>query len=906
MNRRKSTRFKWGVYTVLCLIGLSAPVLAQRGESGWDTPLNLSQTGSASLPSFVIDGQGVSHIFWADSIDGYIYQSGEPTALADPQIVRVPFTFPRYQLPSDLELGDEFFTYKPQFIVTDEEIHTFWINFEGAIRYSTVLPENMAAGEEGWSDTVLIVEDSVVLMESGVDDNGRLHLVYIQTNSTETLVPGIYHQFSDDAGAIWSEPILIYDSTYYRDIEADGTQLSIDIAGDSSLFVTWDERAIEQLLFTASTDGGETWQDPQVIEKREPTDPNGSLIASNISVLAVNDDTIHLSWLNGDTDDLLKCHVEHQWSEDGGRNWSDVGRVFESGGGTCPAAPTLFIANTGLLLIMNLDNGTGYLQAWDGERWSEPNPQLYLGTLQDPLTFRDVTLGCHETQITADNELLVIGCGGDNGQDIWLLQRPLGELSDWFNLFEATPVWSEPVSLISSQIYLLPGDVVAGADGRLHTFWSQSNDLVAIRRLEEITTEVGPDIYYARLNGGEWGAPRPILSSPIGKADQLAAAADDVGRLFIAWSSGKDGGIYLSRSNAERASSATEWIEPILLPAPQTTGSWPDILVENGHIYIAYTIPLNDDRGIYLTKSADGGNSWSEPLKVFDGEVEEWQLVGKPNLARTLDGKLHMTWTRDVPTSNSTLSLVYANSDDDGETWTEPEIITEETVIWSDIVGIGTRTVHRSWQALSDNRVLLWHQVSFDSGTSWSQPVRVSNPSMDSGPAALVLGTNQTPHLLQLAQTVEAELFLLEWFWDGSLWQPGEELELSPRMIGADALSAVRLPSNELGVLYGTLIIDPETTDIEDNLIYTSRVLDDSDVEATPLPSLTPTPTATATLTPEPTMEPTPTLDFSPPNGTQAGGNSNSSPNGILVGVLPAIGIVAIVFVFGVWWSRRG
>ncbi|MEM7331071.1 MAG: exo-alpha-sialidase [Chloroflexota bacterium] len=892
------------LFWVLAIL-VASPVLAQRGEPSWDEPINLSQSGTANAPNFFVDNEGVTHVFWVDSIDGTLYQSGELNNLSDPQVLRVPFSFPRFELPSEQDLGEEFTVYQPQFSTTDEEIHAYWIDGDGAIRYSRTTTGTIGLSFEGWSETFFLVTDSVVNMESGIDENGRFHLFYLQTSTTELLMPGIYHQFSDDAGRVWSDPNLIYGSTYFRDIEPDSTQMSVDYAG-SSVFLTWDDRTIEQLLFVNSTNGGETWQSPQIIEQREATDPPASLSSSNLSVLAVDENELHLIWLNGDTDDFLRCNVNHQWSDDGGRNWSTADHIFDSGGGSCPAQPRLVLAETGLILAMNIDDGVGYLQAFDGERWSDPNPQLYLGTLQDPLTFRDVGIGCHQFYVSTENELVVLGCGDGNERDIWLLTRPLGELSDWFRLFEATPVWSEPVSLISSQIYLLPGEVVAGADGRIHTFWSQSDDVVAIRRLEEVTTEVGPDIYYARLNGGQWGAPRPILSSPIGKADQLAAAADESGRLFVAWSSGKDGGIYMSRSNADRASSATEWVDPILLPAPQTTGSWPDILVDGTTIYVAYTIPLNEDRGIYLTKSTDGGNNWSDPALVFDGELEEWQQVGRPRLARTLDGQLHITWTRDVPTSNSTLALVYANSDDDGQTWTAPEVITEETVVWSDIVGIGTRTVHRAWQALSDNRVLLWHQVSFDNGRTWGQPVRVSNPAMDSGPAVLVLGVNQTPHLLQLAQTVEAELFLLEWFWDGADWVPSEELELSETMIGADNLAAVRLSDNQLGVLYGTLILDPETTDIEDNIIYTSRVLDETAVEATPLPTLTPTAPPTATPTVEPTIAPTATVDLNPTPGA-GGGNNNqgNSPNGILVGVLPAVAIVSVVFVFGFWWTRR-
>lgn len=883
------------------VIAISIPVVAQDEESIWDEPQNVSQSGGASSPILAIDGRGVSHLFWEDSLDGYVYRSGDLDNLSDVQQVVVPFTSPAFVTPQETSVGEPYNAFSPSLVSSAEAIHAFWVDEERQIRYSDVLPEAILDGRSGWGDTITLA-DNALRLDAAVAQNGRLHLIYIRTARSETDTPGLFHRFSDDGGDTWSEPVLLYASPYFRTALYDETHITIETSGDTAVFVALDNRSLEQLLLIQSGDGGAVWNEPQIVKQRQPSDPEGGYPSRDIDVLPVSAQEIHLAWVAGDAEDANTCVVEHQFSQDGGATWSGPIKMTQNLG-SCPQAPDLILSETNLVLLLTIVNRSGYLQAWNGEQWTTPEVQPNLGTLRDPVTFRNIQLNCRDNRVTPDNELLVLGCG----DDIWLLKRPLGALNDWLSLFEATPIWQEPVSLLNSQLYLLPGDVVAGPDGRIHSFWSQSDDVVAIRRLEEVTTEVGPDIYYARLHGGEWGAPRPILTSPIGKADQLTAAFDTRGGIYIAWSSGKDGGIYLSRSIAERASSASEWVEPVLLPAPQTTGSYPDILVDGTTLYVAYTIPFNEDRGIYLTRSDNSGATWSEPVRVFDGEAKQWQLVGRPKLARTLDGVLHITWTRDVPTSNSTLSLVYARSEDGGETWSEPSVITDETVVWADIVGIGQRSVHRVWQALSDNRVLLWHQVSYDNGLTWSQPMRVSNPAMDSGPAALVLGVNATPHLLQLAQTIDAELFLLEWHWDGARWIPSEQLELSSRMVGADSLFAVyERDSQTLGVLYGSLIVDPATTDIEDSLIYTSRILDETAVEATPLPTLTPTPMPSATATPTPQPSATPQIDFTDPQFDTVVEERSSPMAGIISGVIPALGIVLIVFVGGVWWTRRG
>ncbi|MCP5100991.1 MAG: exo-alpha-sialidase, partial [Chloroflexi bacterium] len=744
-----------------------------------------------------------------------------------------------------------------------------------------------------------------------VGEDGRLHLIYIHSGESEELVPGLFYRVSDDQGNSWSDPVLLYESSYYRNATDFNSHIKIETAGESKVFVAWDNRTLDTVFVMRSPDGGETWTEPLDVDHREPEDPAEGAGPSNIDLHIVDEDEIHLSWWAGDEEDALTCLVHHQWSENGGAAWTEPEVVFEDSR-DCPIGSDFIIGNNGVFLFMTLIREEAYFQAWDRESWTDPEPQDPLSKFQDPNTFRDVLLGCQQMFVTPDDELIVVGCGSGNDRDVWMQKRPLGGQEDWFTLLQATPVWSAPASLIKSTVHILPAQVVAGADDRLHAFWSQSNDRVAFSRIDQVSTEVGADIYYARLNAGQWSAPRPVLSSPMGKADQIAVASGRRDSLFIVWSSGKDGGIYFSRAKADNASSETEWIDPVLLPAPQTTGSWPDILVdEEGIIYVAYTIPLNEDRGIYLIRSRDNGDTWSEPLKVFDGLENGWQNVGRPQLTWTLGDNMHMVWTRDVPTSNSTLAMVYARSEDNGATWSEPELVTEETVVWSDVLGVGDRTVHRAWLGLSDSRTLLWHQVSFDNGLTWSDTNRVSDPSTESGPTSLVLDTNRTPHLLQLAETNEAELLLQEWIWDGERWQKGDPLDLGLYAVGADALTAVQAPDGNLGVIYGTLLMDEDTAEPEDYLVYTSRMLAETGFEPTPLPTLTPTPIPTGTPTPLPEPEPTPTVSLPPidnnPDSSFSVGpiSSTTSSGGILLGALPAALFVVVVFGIGLYFVKR-
>lgn len=895
--KRKNLSVRWSLLVLLVIFLTAWQVAAQDEETAvWQEPTNLSESGAATSPSMLIDSNGTFHLFWHDEFVGYTYTTGDGTNWGPQQILRMPFSIPAYTIPADGESFGGYYT--PQMITDGGLIHAFWRDINGVLYYSRALASGVTGGSAAWT-APFPLKGAVINTAAAVDANGRLHLAYIRNFSSESEPAGIYHRVSADSGQSWSEPVLLYQSNYFRELTESDSGLNIDTAGND-VHIVWDNRGLDTVFIATSGDSGATWSEPTIVDRRQPEDPLDGAGPSHIDVKALGED-VHLSWWAGDARDEQSCIVWHRLSTDSGATWDDPQEVYKDSR-NCPWKTDFVVGQDDFVLLVTLVRSEGYLQAlYEGE-WTEPESNTEMAKIINPQTVREVFLGCHETYVSDSNQLYVAACGSGRSTDVWMLQRPLGTVNDWFDLDQVRPAWDAPSSVVASSVYLLPGDVVAGADGRLHAFWSQTSDIVAARRIANVTTEVGPEIYYARLSDEQWGAARPIITSPRGKAEHIDSVAAPDGTLYLAWSSGKDGGVYISRAAAEQAPSETEWIDPVLLPAPQTTGSWPDILLdENGTLFVAYTIPLNEDRGIYLVQSEDRGNSWSEPIKVFDGEANGWQIVGRPRLARTEDGNVHLMWTRDLPSSNSTLALVYARSEDDGQTWSEPEIVTEDTVVWSDIVGIGTRTVHRAWQALSDNRVLLWHQVSFDNGLTWSQPVRVSDPTMDSGAADLVLGINQAPHLLQLGQTTDAKLYLLEWIWDVDGWQEGEPLEISDSSVSADSLSAVHMANGRLGVIYGSLIGDATAGTLQDSLFFTSRTLVGEDVAVTPLPTLTPTPSPTATAVVAATPQAEATVPLPPVENIP----TNQGVSGLLVGLMAALVIVGGVFGYGYWTRVR-
>lgn len=898
----------WIPLVLLLLLSIGWRVTAQTDFSAWSAPTNISRSDAATSPILLVDNSGLFHVIWQDEFAGFVYTSGDGAQWGEPQALRLPFTEPAYSTPDWETFAG---LYQPEMLIDAEDVvHAFWVDFENNLRYSRAALQDVPNGSQGWTAPARLAQP-VAKADVTVDENGRLHMTYIRTANTDEEPSGLYYRQSQDGGRTWSDPTLMAASAYFRTVTAADAHIVIETAGAAQVYVAWDNRALDTLFVLRSPDNGASWTRPQTIAQRGPDDPPELVGPSQINVFAMTEEEVHLSWWAGDPDDPTRCLLYHRWTANGGGTWQDAQVVLPQLA-ECPQRTDFFLGQDGLLFLLTVLSTEAYMQAWNGEQWTSPEVQSEIAFLIDPATYRDVQLGCHQTAVTQNNDLIVAGCGQGNTQDIWVLQRPLGALGDWFDLFAPTPIWENPRTIVESPVRLLPPAVVHGGDGRIHAFWSQSNDPVTLNRIEQPITTVGRDIYYARLNAGRWSAPRPVLASPMGKADDIAVAAGANNGLYITWSSGQDGGLYFSRAVADRASSATEWIEPLPLPAPQMTAVSPDIMVDDGDtIYIAYTIPFNEGRGVYLVQSEDDGNTWSEIIQIFDGEAADWPLVGPATLGHTADGQLHVMWTRGLSDGNEAQGMVYARSTDYGFSWSEPVVVTEETVVWSRIIGVEPQSVHRIWLGIRDGRTLLWHDYSLDNGLSWSQETRVSDPAKMSGPAAVMVDAEQVLHLLQLAETDASELMLQEWLWNGERWDEVEPLNLDETAVNAGMLSAVTAPEGSLGIIYGALLMDLETAVFEDAYFYTSRQLGDEVFVAPPEVELTPTATPGPIETPVPTVEPTPTVSLPQVVNNESAGlqigpiDTSSSTGGILVGVIPAALIAGLVFGGVFWFVRR-
>lgn len=879
------------VLLLLVVTGLTA--LAQNDDNrAWSDPINISASGAASAPSLAQDSSGTYHLFWLDTFAGASYASGDGNTWTEPVSPRFPFSEPPFGTTAS-ETFEGFFA-PSVYVDGQDRVQALWLNDDDELFYSRAAVADITAEAAGWTGPRLMARNVLQYQIVG-GANGRLHMFFLTTANTATTQAGLVYRYSDDGGEVWSEPINVYASDYYRTIDVTEANFHAAKGEGDNLFVVWDNRDLDTVFVTRSTDNGVSWEAPRSVDQRIDGDPLDAVGPSLINLL-VSGSNVNLTWRAGH--EVEQCAQYVQQSNDNGTTWQAVQQVHE-GTTSCPTDGRFIQATNGLLLLAFTRDNEVFMQAQDGTEWSRITAQTPLARFTDPVTFRVVQFGCYQMAVTADNRLLVIGCGDGNDDDIWQISRPLGSIENWSSRFVPTSVWSQPVAVATSSVQILQPNVVTAADGRLHVFWSQSENPAANGRIVNPQEIPGHEILYSRFEAGVWAAPRPVLSSPNGtQADFPSVAADDQGSLFVAWAGNQPNGIYFSRSAADRASSVTEWTVPQFLPVPRESATWPSV-VSNGdnNIYVAYTIPLNAGRGIYLTRSEDDGDSWSDAIAVFDGEAANWEVVGPAQLARSGDGTLHLLWTRwsQLPEMQA-VALAYSRSEDDGQTWSTPEVVTQEPILGSSILAVEERFVHRIWTGLLDGRPVVWHQFSDDGGITWGERGRVVDPALIPGPTTLIADGTNTPLILQLAQNNADQLLLQEWVWTTDRWVASEQRVMDETAVDADTISAVAGPDGQIAVLFGSLFANGTT--VRDQLIYTSRqgVLTDAAVTQTPLPTLTPTPEVLPTETPMPQPSPTATATLAPVQNLSP---LNSNIGGIIVGVLVALLLVGAISVIG-------
>lgn len=857
-------------------VGDVSPAGAQSSRV-WSDPVNLSASGASSNPVLVVDQLGKFHALWVDQYEGYKYaQSADGKEWSPAVKGKFPFD-PKGTLPVLAAAPRGF-------------IHVFWQDLiEKDLTYAQAHSDNLDQSS-AWAYEVTL-SPKVLAYDVAVDLQGTVHLVYIKNVNNDLGPAGIYYTRSQDEGRTWSIEKLLYESQYFRTTKPETAHVRVivsDQAEDGKVYITWDNTLLKRIFLSTSLDSGQIWSEP--VQLKGPEDAGGYEMAFNGEMVIEGQKTLFL-WQVGEPG-ANQCNLYGQWSDDGASTWGDPSIIL-SNRSVCPSSVTFLThENETLTALLGYVQGNPSLIAWNGTAWSEPQVQDELSFIANPVTSETIQLGCQFPAVQAD-QLFLIGCDLGSGGDIWIMSRPILPISEW--AFSAS-LWSLP-TLLESTTQKIPFLGYATDGDSLHALWSQS-PLTTDSELEEA-------IYYSRHNGSGWSPAQDVIYGLSGTAGDLAAASNGEGRLLLTWSDESNGHLLFSWANSGKANSSAEWDAPRDLPSPSEWTSSPDILVDGaGTIVVVYAVPFNEKRGIYMIQSTDNGTTWSDPITIFDAEASGWVMVNQPKIALSEDGRLHVIFTNYAGLNNEPDGLYYVQSSDGGITWSVPEVVSEGSVLWSEITSFDGNTLHCIWQQDNGSVVANLHQESRDGGVTWGKPVEITGVTNDPTPVSLAANGTGELHFIQMIEQdtpvylKETNLVVYDWRWNGSQWedQPFQTINIKGDR-GSYLIAAGIGPSG-----YINISLIAEYYDLEGELkneIYTiGRTLTNYVASQVPLPAVIAGNTVATTASPEPVgMQPVPSQEPTPfPDLT---GNEPAALAKNIVGiffVLLVIGLTIFIF----------
>jgi uncharacterized protein (TIGR03437 family) len=218
-----------------------------------------------------------------------------------------------------------------------------------------------------------------------------------------------------------------------------------------------------------------------------------------------------------------------------------------------------------------------------------------------------------------------------------------------------------------------------------------------------------------------------------GATARVDAQIDSTGTIQLV--EGPIGGpVYHRRVAVDRALNASAWSGYIDIDVPAFRIK---LLADvKGGMLLLYCPPpsaeADAENGIFVTRSTDNGDHWSDPVQIDPGLPQGWWVQ---DIEAAYDGSnaVHAVWTYVTPLGYQVREIKYARSVDAGTTWSEPMVVEGLTGAGQDFdpdfirlaipeVAVQGPNVHITYAGGGVAGVGRRHLYSTDSGVTWSKP----------------------------------------------------------------------------------------------------------------------------------------------------------------------------------------
>ncbi len=193
----------------------------------------------------------------------------------------------------------------------------------------------------------------------------------------------------------------------------------------------------------------------------------------------------------------------------------------------------------------------------------------------------------------------------------------------------------------------------------------------------------------SRDNGQSYTRAVPVSE---GRAIQWPTVAVGMeGEVYVAWYSGWPLGVYMDVSYDEGLTFGTDILlsdintgntlingEILVFPYPALASDVSLISPYLGNVYVAHMDRNGFDMDIFFKSSNDGGQTWSEPVRINDDPEFNGADQFHPWITVDEGGVIHaIFYDRRLDDDNWLFDLFYTRSEDAGQTWSTNERITD-------------------------------------------------------------------------------------------------------------------------------------------------------------------------------------------------------------------------------------
>lgn len=656
---------------LLIIISTVQTGLVGAQATGWSDPVNLSQSGAGEQPRLVAGTNGEVQVFWWDRFDGLT------TAFNDGSAWSAGMTAPLQLGPGGM----------PEFVLdTNGRVHAFWLLDDDG---TDLWHASMLLGEVNWS-VVEKLADSVLSYEALALIDGAIVVAFLRVEQDWELPAGLLFMRLEPETIVWNPPVGLDASTYYRLETLDTAWLHLSAYGEN-LTVTWRNPQTDDFQVAASPNGGWTWGARETLAS-----PSTGMKAPR-----------SLFWGGGEMT---------IWQDDGSEGCTIIQQTPEGGWqpgpmdlATCPQNDTSWQDEEKLFWMWGQGSRAITLAAWDGLAWTQ--------ALEINFYYADPTGG----RIWNLQDLQAVQVGGwlyvtgtDGMGEVWFVQSEL----DALQLLEASgQAWGGVRRLSISDGAADEPAVVADASGRFHVVW-----------IEGTAGGLFNSIKYTTVEGERVAQVVAIKSGVEGEfVRQPSLLADPEGWLHMAWSGGRQGEIRVSRVRLDEADIPGSWSPDQVISTGMA--AYPQLARDiTGNLYLLFVVPVNEERGVYLSRSMDEGDTWTTPDKVFDAQAAGWAGVGEAALAIGLsqDGMqtpdVHAVWVEEtLPGSLSSQGIWYGRTTAGLTPMDEP--------VWSQPFKVAE--VGAYWPGLAVSGGVLNLVYSIDNAGPWQRTISVNSAASD-------------------------------------------------------------------------------------------------------------------------------------------------------------------------------